>query len=75
MMCYPSVDSLIKKVDTKYTLVTLAALRARELTDGEAPLIPAEGKKAVTVAFEEIYEGKITYSRSNAPLNQTEKRG
>lgn len=75
MMCYPSVDSLIKKVDTKYTLVTLAALRARELTDGETPLIPAEGKKAVTVAFEEIYEGKITYSRSNAPLNQTEKRG
>ena len=34
MMCYPSIDSLVKKVDSKYTLVTLAALRARELTDG-----------------------------------------
>lgn len=32
MMCYPSIDSLVKKVDSKYTLVTLAALRARELT-------------------------------------------
>lgn len=54
MMCYPSIDSLVKKVDSKYTLVTLAALRARELTDGQTPLI----------ALEEIYEGKITYSFS-----------
>ena len=23
MMCYPSIDSLVKKVDSKYTLVTL----------------------------------------------------
>ena len=25
MMCYPAIDALVKKVDTKYTLVTLAA--------------------------------------------------
>ena len=31
MMCFPSIDSLVKKVDSKYTLVTLAADRAREL--------------------------------------------
>ena len=30
MMCYPSIDILVKKVDNKYTLVTLAAMRARE---------------------------------------------
>lgn len=66
MMCYPSIDSLVKKVDSKYTLVTLAALRARELTDGQTPLIDhdAEGKKPATIALEEIYEGKITYSFS-----------
>lgn len=65
MMCYPSIDSLVKKVDSKYTLVTLAALRARELTDGQTPLIThAEGKKPATIALEEIYEGKITYSFS-----------
>ena len=66
MMCYPSIDSLVKKVDSKYTLVTLAALRARELTDGQTPLIidHAEGKKPATIALEEIYEGKITYSFS-----------
>lgn len=63
MMCYPSIDSLVKKVDSKYTLVTLAAMRARELTDGQQPLITnAKNKKPVTVALEEIYEDKITYS-------------
>lgn len=66
MMCFPSIDSLVKDVDTKYTLVTLAALRARELTDGMPPLIPdAEGKKPVTIALEEIYDKKITYERSD----------
>ena len=41
MMCYPAIDALVKKVDTKYTLVTLAALRARELTDGAPALLDA----------------------------------
>lgn len=63
MMCFPSIDSLVKKVDSKYTLVTLAADRSRELTDGQPPLIPdAKNKKPVTVALEEIYKDKITYS-------------
>ena len=26
MMCYPAIDALVKKVDTKYTLVTLLSL-------------------------------------------------
>ena len=62
MMCYPSIDALVKKVDTKYTLVTLAAMRARELTDGALPLLDDNGKKTVTLALEEIYKDKITYS-------------
>ena len=45
MMCYPAIDALVKKVDTKYTLVTLAALRARELTDG-APALLDEDRKS-----------------------------
>ncbi|MDY6083823.1 MAG: DNA-directed RNA polymerase subunit omega [Dialister sp.] len=64
MMCYPSIDNLVKKIDTKYSLVTLAALRAREITDGAPALIEdAAGKKPVTVALEEIYEDKISYRK------------
>lgn len=63
MMCYPSIDSLVKKVDTKYTLVTLAAMRARELTDGAPALLDDKGRKPVTVALEEIYKDKIGYEK------------
>lgn len=63
MMCYPSIDALVKKVDSKYTLVTLASQRARELTDGEPALLPnTDNKKPVIVAFEEILKDKISYS-------------
>ena len=52
MMCYPSIDALVKKVDTKYTLVTLAAMRAREVTYGALPLLDDDyGNKTVTLAF------------------------
>ena len=35
MMVKPPLKALEKRVYSKYTLVTLAAKRARELTDGE----------------------------------------
>ena len=59
MMSFPSIDELVKIVYTKYTLVTLVAMRARELTDNEAQLIREKNKKAVTIALEEIYENKV----------------
>ena len=37
-------------------------MRARELTDGALPLLDDDGKKTVTLALEEIYKDKITYS-------------
>ena len=46
MMSFPSIDELVKIVDTKYTLVTLVAMRARELTDNEAQLIREKNKKS-----------------------------
>ena len=71
MMSYPSIDSLVKKVDNKYTLVTLAAMRARELNDGAAPLVEgAEGKKAVSIALQEIDDGKITYADASRIRNR-----
>ena len=71
MMSYPSIDSLVKKVDNKYTLVTLAAMRARELNDGAAPLVEgAEGKKTVSIALQEIDDGKITYADASRISNR-----
>ncbi|EGL82610.1 DNA-directed RNA polymerase subunit omega [Caldalkalibacillus thermarum TA2.A1] len=61
-MLYPSIDDLMKKVDSKYKLVTLAAKRARELRDKGNPYIKdPKSHKYVGVALEEIVSGYITY--------------
>lgn len=65
MMVKPPLKKLEEHVDSKYTLVTLAAKRARELTDGNACLAderPTE--KPVSLAFYEIVEDKIGFKRT-----------
>ena len=61
MLINPTLESLMTKVDSKYTLVTLAAKRARQLTDGDEPLVDVDTTKVVSIAMEEIDQGKITY--------------
>ena len=63
MLIKPTLESLMKKVDSKYTLVTLAAKRARELTDGDEPIVDVETTRVVSIAMEEIDQGKITYEK------------
>lgn len=59
-MVEPSIDYLAEKVDSKYTLVILAAKRARELT------VPGvnSAEKEVSSALKEIGSGTITYERT-----------
>ena len=61
MLIKPTLESLMTKVDSKYTLVTPAAKRARQLTDGDEPLVDVDTAKVVSIAMEEIDQGKITY--------------
>lgn len=61
MLIKPTLESLMTKVDSKYTLVTLAAKRARQLTDGDEPLVDVDTTKVVSIAMEEIDQGKVTY--------------
>ncbi len=58
----------MKRVDSKYTLVTLAAKRARQLTDGDKPLVDVDTTKVVSIAMEEIDQGKITYEAPKAGI-------
>ena len=68
MLISPSLESLMKRVDSKYTLVTLAAKRARQLTDGDKPLVDVDTTKVVSIAMEEIDQGKITYEAPKAGI-------
>jgi len=59
-MLYPSIDSLLEKVDSKYLLVTVAAKRARQLQDmKDFELSKYVSHKNVGKSLEEIYEEKI----------------
>jgi DNA-directed RNA polymerase subunit omega len=61
-MIYPSIDKLLKKVDSKYSLVVIAAKRARQLLADENYTEP-KNRKSVSVALQEIMDDKITYKR------------
>ncbi|MCM0757124.1 DNA-directed RNA polymerase subunit omega [Sporomusa sphaeroides DSM 2875] len=67
-MINPSLDTLVKKVDSKYTLVVLAAKRAREIMDGQQSLVESKSNKPVTIALEEVAQGKITYERTKTGI-------
>ncbi len=67
-MIQPSLDVLVDKVDSKYTLVVLAAKRARELMDGDQALCESKSNKQVTVALEEVAAGKISFERTKAGI-------
>lgn len=59
-MLEPSVDSLQEKINSKYTLVTIAARRARNLQDDAKTVL--EKPKALTyvgIALEEIFSEKL----------------
>lgn len=62
-MLYPSIDSLLTKIDSKYSLVTVAAKRARsmqDLKDENTNLMDEYvSYKYVGKALEEIHEQKL----------------
>ena len=59
-MLYPSVDSLKGKVDSKYTLVTIAAKRARELQEKNNEILSSyRSVKSVGKALEEVAAGAL----------------
>ena len=67
-MADPSINKLLEMVDSRYTLVVLAAKRARQLLDGDKPKVAAKSSKDVTIALEEISEGDILYRRSKGGI-------
>ena len=63
-MIYPSIDKLMNKADSKYTLVVAASKRARRIQDGAEKHVNVPTNKNVTVALNEISEDKVTFVRT-----------
>ncbi|ARK31055.1 DNA-directed RNA polymerase subunit omega [Halalkalibacter krulwichiae] len=73
-MLYPSIDSLLTKLDSKYTLVTVSAKRAREIKEdmSRGPMVNRPvSHKPVGVALEEIIDDHLHFKRIN-PLDDEE---
>ena len=60
-MINPSIVDLLEKVDNRYSLVVITSKRARQLIDGERPLIEMNSTKPLTLAINEVHVGEITY--------------
>jgi DNA-directed RNA polymerase subunit omega len=69
-MIYPSINELMRTTDSRYTLVVETAKRARQLVDGSPKLSKVNSEKEVTIAINEIAEGKITYVRAAKSANK-----
>jgi DNA-directed RNA polymerase subunit omega len=73
-MMNPPIEELLARVDSKFTLVTLASRRARQvnayfnqLGEGLGAIVPPQvvstARKPLSISFEEIAADKITYER------------
>jgi DNA-directed RNA polymerase subunit omega len=74
----PKIETLLQDVDSKYTLVILAAKRSREInsyfsqlgegvaefTPPQVPLNPEQAPKALSISLREIALGKVTFERT-----------
>ena len=59
MLVKPTVLDLLNKVDNRFELVTMTAKRARQIAAGSVPLTKKEEPSPVSLAADEINEGKV----------------
>src|SRR5438445_13116437 len=73
-LMHARVEQLVSKVDSKFTLVTLAAKRARQINsyfnqlgEGLGAIVPPQvtsvSRKPLSIALEEVAAGKIVFER------------
>jgi DNA-directed RNA polymerase subunit omega len=46
-------------VNSRYSIVMATAKRARQIIDGSQPLVDDPDNKALSIAIEELYDGKV----------------
>ncbi len=76
MVIKPEIDILLSKVDSKYTLCTVSAKRARQINDmmhgvrdqalltmSTSRIAQITSTKPLTLALEEIADGNVSYER------------
>ena len=57
-----TVEDCLEHVENRFDLVLLAARRARQISQGADPLVPAENDKPTVIALREIAENLVSNS-------------
>ena len=81
-MTEPPIEILLEQVDSKFTLVSLAASRGRQINsyfnqlgEGLGTIVPPQvtsvSRKPLSIALEEIAASKITYHREDTEDTDT----
>jgi DNA-directed RNA polymerase subunit omega len=60
-------------VNSRYSIVMATAKRARQIIAGDEPLVDGKGKKALSVAVEELNQGKIKILNDETPDEETQE--
>lgn len=59
MMVKPTVNELLEKAENRYALVIATSKRARQIAEGAEVKTAVKEESAVTLAANEIAEGKV----------------
>ena len=70
MMVKPTVQELLTKAKNRYELVIATSKRARQISSGAEIKTKVKEESAVTLAANEIAEGKIDIIDPNSPQEE-----
>ena len=70
MIVKPTVNELLDHAENRFALVIGASKRARQIADGDEKLTNVKEESPVTLAANEINEGKIIISNKEDVENQ-----
>jgi len=70
MIVKPSVTELLTKANNRYELVIATSRRARQIAAGDEPMTKVKEESPVTLAANEIAEGKVEIERENEILEE-----
>ena len=70
MMVKPTVNELLEKAENRYALVIATSKRARQLATGAEPLTNKKEESVVTLAADEIAEGKVKIIEENSDYSE-----
>ncbi len=72
MMLYPAMNKLTAHVPNRYLLVNVVARRARQIAKEAEDAGEKMNVKSVTLAINEVAEGKLTVADANVQIANVE---